>query len=202
MEINTLLKHFMEQYGLISIFVIVMLEYANFPLPSEVVLPLAGIMASNLNISFITVLGISVLGGIIGSITNYMIGLYFGNPFIKYILTKFPRVKKSVNSSVDYLEKYGKLSVMVARIIPIARTFISIPAGVTKMNITWFTFYSFIGIAIWNSVLIYLGYILGDNLNHIAVIMKNYSIVMISTIFVFVGIYYIKNKYTKFKKEK
>ncbi|MCR8743861.1 DedA family protein [Romboutsia lituseburensis] len=202
MDINTLLKHFMEQYGLISIFVIVMLEYANFPLPSEVVLPLAGIMASNLNISFITVLGISVLGGIIGSITNYLIGLYFGKPFIKYILTKFPRVKKSVHSSVNYLEKYGKISVMIARIVPIARTFISIPAGVTKMNITWFTFYSFIGIAIWNSILIYLGYILGDNLSHITLIMKNYSIAIVSIIFIFIGIYYIKKKYTKFKKEK
>ena len=83
MEFEILAKSLIEQYGLISIFLIVMLEYANFPLPSEVVLPFIGIMVSKGNIDFGLALTISIIGGIVGSTINYLLGLYFGKPILK-----------------------------------------------------------------------------------------------------------------------
>lgn len=194
MDINIIIQNFIEHYGLLSIFLVVMLEYANVPLPSEVVLPFVGIMVAKGNISFTSAITVSVLAGIIGSITNYLIGLYFGKPAIKYLLNKFPRTKRSVKSSMLYLNKYGKLSVMFARVIPLARTFISIPAGAIKMNIFIFILYSSIGIGVWNFVLINLGYILGDNLEKIAYIMKNYSIIVAILLVIICVIYYITKK--------
>lgn len=194
MDINIIIQNFIEHYGLLSIFLIIMLEYANIPLPSEVVLPFVGIMVAKGNISFISAITVSVLAGIIGSITNYLIGLYFGKPVIKYLLNKFPRTKRSVKSSTLYLNKYGKLSVMFARVIPLARTFISIPAGAIKMNIFIFILYSSIGIGVWNFILINLGYILGDNLEKITYIMKNYSIIVAILLVVMGVIYYIIKK--------
>lgn len=192
MDINNFIQNFIEQYGIISIFLIVMLEYANFPLPSEVVLPFVGIMVAKGNIDFTLSIIVSILAGVLGSITNYFIGFYFGKPIIKYLLDKYPRTKNSVKSSMWWLNKYGKLSVMFARIIPLARTFISIPAGITKMNMFIFILYSSIGIGIWNFVLIYLGYILGGNLQKISYIMKNYAIIIGLILLTICIIYYIK----------
>lgn len=197
MDINTLAISFMNQYGLISIFIIIMLEYANFPLPSEVVLPLVGIMISKGNFNFFWVLIISIIAGVTGSITNYLIGLKFGNPLIKYLLSKYPKMKKSIDVSVWLLNKYGRISVMASRIIPVARTFISIPAGINKMNMYSFIWYSSIGIGLWNSILIGLGYMLGDNLSKIGYIVKNYSMLIFILILIMIIICLRKNRYIK-----
>lgn len=194
MDINILVQNFIEEYGLISIFIIVMLEYANLPLPSEVVLPFVGIMVSKGNIGFEIAVIISIIGGLVGSITNYLLGLYFGKPVIKYLLENHPKTKNSIKSSTWWIKKYGKLSVMLARVVPLARTFISIPAGMTKMNIGSFLLYSSIGISIWNTVLIYLGYVLGGNLHQITYIMKNYSIIMLILVVIGIVAYYIVKK--------
>lgn len=195
MDFEILAKSLIEQYGLISIFLIVMLEYANFPLPSEVVLPFIGIMVSKGNIDFGLALTISIIGGIVGSTINYLLGLYFGKPILKYMMKKYPKTRYSIKSSMWWMNKYGKISVMLARVIPVARTIISIPAGINKMNINIFVLYSTIGISLWNTILIFLGYILGDNLSNIAYLIKNYSLIVgIVLVSVIVIIYSKKRK--------
>jgi membrane protein DedA with SNARE-associated domain len=196
MDINTI-QEIIQQYGLISIFILVMLEYANVPLPSEIVLSFVGIMVASGNIDLYSAVLVSILAGVIGSIINYYIGLYFGKPVIKYVLKKFPKTRRSVNSSMNLLKKHDKSAVLLARAIPLARTFISIPAGILKMNIFVFTIYSTIGISVWNFILIYLGYILGDNIHQIIYIMETYSIIVVATFIMCLGIYYIKNKKVK-----
>lgn len=197
MDINVI-QEFIYQYGLISVFIFVMLEYANIPLPSEIVLAFVGIMAASGNISLSSAIVVSILGGIVGSVINYYIGLYFGKPVVEYILKRFPKTKKSLSSSMGLLKKYDKFAVLLSRTIPLVRTFISIPAGILKMNIFVFTLYSAIGISIWNCILIYLGYILGDNMHKIIYIMETYYIIIVIIGVVGLGLYYIKNK--KFKK--
>ena len=141
MNFDILAKNLIEQYGLISIFLVVMLEYANFPLPSEVVLPFIGIMVAKGNVNFALALLVSIIGGVIGSITNYLLGLYFGKPIFKYMIRKFPNTRSSIKTSMWWMNKYGKLSVMLTRVVPVARTIISIPAGINKMNINIFVLY-------------------------------------------------------------
>ena len=111
------------------------------------------------------------------------------------MMKKYPKTRYSIKSSMWWMNKYGKISVMLARVIPVARTIISIPAGINKMNINIFVLYSTIGISLWNTILIFLGYILGDNLSNIAYLIKNYSLIVgIVLVSVIVIIYSKKRK--------
>ncbi|CEO06359.1 DedA family protein [Paraclostridium sordellii] len=194
MNLRIMIEYFIINYGLISIFIIVALEYSNIPLPSEVILPMVGILATKYNMNFVFVLIISILGGLVGCLLNYYIGIKFGKPLLDKIIKKFPTTKKSINESYRFITKYDKASVLIARIVPVARTIISIVAGVGKMNI-----FSSIGIGIWNLTLIYLGYIIGDNLNLIGILIKKYSVVILIVILIVLITYFIK-KFINFKK--
>lgn len=192
MNLRVMIEYFIINYGLISIFIIVALEYSNIPLPSEVILPMVGILATKYNMNFIFVLIISILGGLVGCLLNYYIGIKFGKPLLDKIIKKFPTTKKSINESYRFITKYDKASVLIARIVPVARTIISIVAGVGKMNIFSFIIFSSIGIGIWNLTLIYLGYIIGDNLNLIGILIKKYSVVNLIVILILLVAYFIK----------
>lgn len=202
MEISLLIEEFIKNYGIVSIFIIVALEYANAPLPSELVLPLVGILALKFDMSLSLVIIASILGGLFGSIINYYLGYKFGQPLLALIKNKYPKTKKSIKASYRWLAKYEKISVMLSRLVPLARTFISIVAGVTKMNVVEFAIYSGIGIAVWNTILIFIGYILGNNMSLISTILKNYSNVLIVILgVVFVGYIIIRHKNHKVKNQ-
>lgn len=197
MELSVFVENFIRDYGLISIFVIVALEYANAPLPSEIVLPFAGILSLKFGMNLASVIFISILGGILGSIINYYLGYKLGNPLIDFLKRKYPKTKKSIKASYKWITKYDKISVMISRLVPLARTFISIVAGVIKMNIVVFLLYSTIGIGIWNTILIGMGYILGNNMILIENILSKYSI-LIGVIVAIIFVYLIKkNKIIK-----
>ena len=175
MELGIIIEQFILNYGLISIFVIVALEYANLPLPSEIVLPLAGILASEYDMNIILIILVSIIGGIAGSLTNYYLGYFLGNPFIYKLKKKYPKTKRAIKESYRWMEKYEKISVMLSRLVPLARTFISIVAGVTRMRVWEFVLYSSIGISVWNTILILIGFIIGDNMEQISYILGTYS---------------------------
>ncbi|MEG1004264.1 DedA family protein [Clostridium sp.] len=194
MSLEESIRIFIMNYGVVSVFLLVLLEYANFPLPSEVVLPLMGVVGALNGINFFEILIVSVVAGIIGSILNYFIGLYFGERTILYIEGKFPKTKKSIRASYNWLEKYDNLAVLLSRLIPVARTFISIVAGVVKMKPAPFILYSSIGITIWNALLISLGYIFGDNTEMISALLQKYSIIIVLIIAIVVIIKVVINK--------
>ncbi|MGL5328273.1 MAG: DedA family protein [Peptostreptococcaceae bacterium] len=194
MELKLIIEEFILNYGLISIFLIVALEYANAPLPSEIVLPVVGFMALEFDMNLILVIITSILGGVFGSIINYYLGQKFGNPLISYVIKKYPKVKTSVKESYRWLNKYGKISVMLSRLVPLARTFISIIAGVTKVPLVEFVLYSTIGISVWNVFLILLGYIVGDNANLIAQTLSKYSVMIGLVLFVGIVLFIIKSR--------
>lgn len=199
MDLKVVMESFIVNYGLISIFIIVALEYANLPLPSELVLPVVGIFAFEYNMNFVQVLVVSILGGLTGSIVNYYLGSRLGKPLIDTLSNKFPSTKKSIRASYAWIRKYDKPSIMLSRLIPVARTFISIVAGVIKMNIIAFIIYSTIGIGIWNLILISAGYILGDKLHIITLMLKQYSLLVFILVIIILGIYILKQKINRKK---
>lgn len=198
MNIEILVENFMLNYGLISIFIVVALEYANAPLPSEIVLPFAGILAFEHNINVYLVILVSVLGGVFGSLTNYYLGYKFGNPLLYKLKEKYPKTKKAIKESNKCMEKYDKYAVMISRIIPLARTFISLVAGVTRMNLYSFILFSSVGITVWNIFLIMMGYLIGNNMDKITKILSNYtSFIAVILLILFVAgifIFYKKRK--------
>jgi len=183
-----------SEIGYIGVITIVGLEYACFPMPSEIVLPFVGFLAASGRMSYIGVLIASTIAGILGSLVCYYIGYFGGKPVLDKIGDKMPSSRKSIFAAKDTFDKYDKISVMIARVLPLARTYISIPAGIARMNVVKFIFFSSIGIIIWNTVLISLGYYLGSNWMMVEQLMEKYTIFIGILVLVLTAIYFIKKR--------
>lgn len=194
-EIIDWLITFTETMGYIGILIVVALEYACFPMSSEILLPLIGMLVYKGELNYLLVVITSILAGIIGSTICYFIGVIGGAPLLNYSKLKFPKTKRVINSLNRWFNRYGKIAVLIARVVPITRTYVSILAGAQKLNYLTFIAYSSIGIAFWNTVLILIGYFLGDNFELITILLKKYLNIIVLVIIIIIFIHHkIKNK--------
>lgn len=195
----TFLINMIGSFGYFGILLIVGLEYACFPLPSEVVLTFFGLSASQGEFSLIGVIIFSIIGGLLGSLICYAIGFYGGVPLQEWIGCKFPSSKKSMIALNKWFKKYGKPAVLLARIVPLTRTYVSLLAGAEKFSLKYFILYSSLGISIWNIFLVCLGYFIGDNLPLINSIMEKYTFITLAILAIgIIAVIYFKF----FKKKK
>jgi Uncharacterized membrane-associated protein len=157
----------LAKLGYAGIFLLMGLESACIPIPSEAILPFGGYLASSANandrLNLILVIIIGTLGGTFGSAMTYLIGAKGGRPLVEKYIEKLRLSKSHLELSDNYFNKYGEKIAFFSRLIPIIRTFISLPAGISKMNFKKFVFYTFIGSLIWSILLGYAGYIMGQN---------------------------------------
>lgn len=160
--------------GYPGIFLLMLLEGLLLPIPSEVVMAFGGYLAfksalpSEIGIpAFVLLLIAGSVGNMVGAYLAYLLGDYGGIPLIIRYGRYFMLDKKSIDKTQEWFEKYGNSSVFLTRLVPVFRTFISIPAGIAKMNRGHFLLLTLLGAAIWDSILIYLGYLLGPNWNNI-----------------------------------
>lgn len=195
--LNTIITT-IQGFGYPGVFLAVFLEYSCFPLPSEVLLPFIGLLASYGNFSFIGVILLSTGAGLIGSTLCYTIGYFGGSPIINWLCSKSSGAKKSFNKLDLFIDKYGKPAVFLSRLFPLTRTYISLAVGAVKMSYSQFILYSLGGITIWNIILISLGYFLGENTDLIQRILKDYSIVAIAILVICFG--FIAYKFMKKRK--
>ena len=157
------LTHYFIQYGAFFIYLIVLLEYLNLPgFPAGVIMPLAGIWASQGEISFPIVMALTVAAGLTGSWALYLLGRYGGNKVLGVYLKKFPKHRPVIEEKMNYLKEKGCLGVFVSKLFPMVRTLISIPAGMVKMDFVKYTVSSVCGIFLWNLTFVGAGYFFGD----------------------------------------
>ena len=142
-------------------------ESALIPIPSEVIMPFSGYLVSSGKLNVVYVIIAGSIGNLIGSLVAYYIGLRLGREFIlkygKYVLLR----KSHLETTESYFKKYGDRSTFISRMLPAVRTYISLPAGVAKMNLKKFIIYTLIGSIIWNSILTYIGIQLGQEWKNI-----------------------------------
>ena len=163
MGIQELTQYF-TQYGAIFVFVIVLLEYMNLPgFPAGIIMPMAGVWASRGQIGFLTVMALSVAAGLLGSWILYFLGRLGGDAFFRFYIKKFPKQKELLEKNMEVLRRKGSIGVFISKLLPLARTLISIPAGMISMNFTKYTIRSLMGVALWNLIFIGAGYFLGDS---------------------------------------
>lgn len=163
------------EYGLVAMFIIIMLEYACFPVSSEIVLPFSGAVASISHIPFLFILLVSVIAGLIGTSFCYWLGRYGGIPLIQGIIRRFPKAKNGIDNSYKNFEKYGTYAVCILRVIPICRTYIAFIAGALKQNYLIFITSSCVGITVWNTILIGIGYFLKENWRNVTLYYDRYK---------------------------
>ncbi len=170
---------FIYENGIPAMFIIILLEYACFPVSSEIVLPFAGAFAAAKNTPFLVILLLSSIAGILGTTICYLIGRIGGDRILHKITTKFPKTKKSIDASYERFQKYGSYIVCIGRVIPIIRTYIAFVAGSIKQPYPIFFTYSILGITIWNCLLIGIGYFLKENWTHAISYYSRYKNILI-----------------------
>lgn len=162
MTMDVIMQYF-ARYGGIAIFVIVLLEYLNLPgFPAGVIMPLAGVWAARGNICFIAALIITVAAGLTGSLILYYLGYKGGELFLQRYLNRFPKQRTAIEGKLNWIRKKGSVGIFFSKLIPMVRTLVSIPAGVSKMNLVQYTVSSTLGIFVWNLFFVGAGYFLGD----------------------------------------
>lgn len=157
-----LIVNFLSQYNYFAIFILMMLESTMLPIPSEVVIPFSGYLAYKGILNLYLVILFSSLGGLAGSLIAYFIGYFGGRAFIIKYGKYFFVSEKNLEMAEKWFRKYGKISVFTTRLVPVIRTFISLPAGIGEMPLREFMFYTFTGSLIWSAFLAVGGYMLKD----------------------------------------
>lgn len=152
-----------DRYGIFAMILIIFLEYACFPISSELVLPFSGAVARAEDISFFLLLPLSVLAGLFGTGICYLAGCIGGDAFLTKLTNRFPKTRNAIDASRTKFTKYGAGAVCIGRVIPICRTYIAFVAGAVGQSPSVYFPYSLLGITIWNSALLSLGYYLQEN---------------------------------------
>ena len=167
MDLFGLLEWCLEHLNYWVVFVLMILENSVVPLPSELIVTPAAYKAANGEMNIYLVIIFTTLGSTIGALINYYIASVVGRPVIyKFVNTRLGQVlfvdrKKIVYAETLFL-KHGKISTFFGRLLPAGRQFISIPAGLARMKLSSFMLYTFLGSAVWNSILVLLGYYLAQ----------------------------------------
>ena len=152
--VSTFTLNTINAWGSVGVFVLMALESANIPIPSEIIMPFSGFLASRGDFSFWGIILVGTLGQLAGSLVSYYVAAKLD--------TKI-RKNRDFKTAERWFEKYGVWSVFLGRLLPIVRTFISFPAGMFKVNIWKFSILTFVGAYIWTWLLTYIGFQLGEN---------------------------------------
>lgn len=164
-KIFTLLVSFIAATGYTGVLLLMALQSACIPLPSEIIMPVAGYALAHHQMQLILLATIGSIGGNLGSIPAYWVGAKGGRPLIerygRYLLLS----KRDLDLADRFFAHYGSITVLVGRLLPIVRTFIALPAGIAKMNQVRFHIYTFVGSWPWCYALAYIGMKLGDKFN-------------------------------------
>ncbi|UOD34611.1 DedA family protein [Deferribacteraceae bacterium V6Fe1] len=183
--------------GYIGIVLLMALESSFFPFPSEVVVPPAGYLASQGEMNIFLVILAGILGSILGAFVNYYIAYKYGRNLLitygKYFFINEEKFKKIESFFINH----GEISTFVGRLIPGVRQYISFPAGLAKMNLSKFIFYTALGAGIWVVILAYVGYFIGNNIELIREKLHTITIIIIPFIIIIIMLYIYINKKKK-----
>jgi membrane protein DedA with SNARE-associated domain len=154
----------METLGAPGAGLTVALENLFPPIPSEVILPLAGFTASQGEMSLVAAIVWTTLGSVAGAVVLYAVGALLGRERTRAIAARLPLVKLSdVDRTEAWFAKHGRKTVFFGRMVPLFRSFVSIPAGIERMPLATFLVLTTLGSLIWNAVFVMAGYLLGEN---------------------------------------
>jgi len=177
---TNLILDWISQYGYMGIILLMALESATLPVPSEIVMPFAGFLVWEQGVmSLPGVILAGTIGCTLGSIAAYAVGYYAGRPVIlrygKYVLLS----ERHLVQAERWFARYGGKATFIARLLPIIRTVISLPAGISKMKFKPFVLYSFVGSLPWTAWLAYVGFWLGPNWEEIGSVFRGMDILVL-----------------------
>ncbi|MDR7317602.1 DedA family protein [Brevibacillus nitrificans] len=183
---QTWITAFLEQFSYIGIFLLMALENVFPPIPSEVILTFSGFMTTYTTLSIPGVIISATMGSVIGAIVLYGIGYYFELEKIEVLVDRWGHIlrlkQEDIARANAWFDKYGYWTIFLCRMVPLVRSLISVPAGMTKMNVWLFMLFTTLGTLIWNIALVMLGAFLGQSWEEILTFMDMYSTVAYAVI--------------------
>ncbi len=199
--IQFLLERFSEM-GYTGVIVLMAVQASFIPFPSEIVIPPAAYLASQGQMNFFLIIFSGIIGSLIGSLTNYFLARSLGRTVVyRLVETRLLKLlmlnSEKIEKSEAYFNKYGSISIFICTLIPGIRQLISIPAGIAKMNLRNFIFYTGLGAGIWTTILALLGYYFGANQELIMSYSKEISLVIFLLVLIFGGLILLKHKKKK-----
>ena len=173
------ITQFMEQYGYLGVFLMIALENVFPPIPSEIILPFGGFMTTYTSMTVTGVVIASTAGSVVGAMILYGIGLLLDVERLEKIIDRFGNIlrvtKEDIHKADAWFDKYGIWTVLFCRMVPLIRSLISIPAGMSNMKFWLFIVFTTAGTLIWNIILVSVGAALGENWDRILEFMDIYS---------------------------
>ncbi len=186
-----------EKGGYAGVFGLMALESANLPIPSEVIMPFSGFLASSAGnevFNFWLVVFIGALGNLAGSLFSYWLGYLIRHNVLHW---NSHRVSAEVERAQKWLDKWGDWAIFISRLLPVVRTFISFPLGVLKTKSLWkFSLFTFGGSFIWSAFLTYLGLMLGKNWQVLHIYFQKFDYLIVIIIMI-IGIWFLWSHYIK-----
>lgn len=177
--------------GYPGIIMLMFIESTFIPLPSELVIPPAGYLISKQQMTWTGVILSGTVGSLLGALFNYYIAVYLGRPFILRYGKYFGITEKRFKKGELFFLRHGNISTFIGRLILGVRHYISFPAGLAKMNLKKFCFYTSLGAGIWVGILAYIGYFVGNNQERILQVSKQWSFYLIAGCAILLVIYVI-----------
>lgn len=193
-QINSWLIEIIVKLGYFGIFLGMFLESTLVPIPSEAVMIPAGMAVAKQQLNFILVVFFGVFGNVLGAVFSYYLALWLGKPILLKVGRFFWIKPQTITKIEIFFLKYGEISVFVGRLLPGFRHFISIPAGIAKMNIIKFLFYTTLGSTIWTTLLVIFGYYFSL---HQEYLLNNFKIIIVFLIIILLLWTFYKYKKSK-----
>jgi membrane protein DedA with SNARE-associated domain len=193
-EIANTIVSYIGDMGYLGIFLLMFLESTFFPFPSEIIMIPAGYLAYQGEMNIYIIILVGILGSVLGALLNYYLAMFFGRKFIlkygKYFFIK----EETLDKLESFFAKHGEISTFTGRLIPGIRQLISLPAGLARMNIVKFSFYTAIGAGIWVVVLVAVGYLVGSNEALISEYLKSATLIALVSVVLIIIFYIVRNK--------
>lgn len=189
-----LFTNIISSAGYIGLVFLMILESMVIPVPSEAVMPFAGVLWFSGKMSFWPIVIFSTMGSIIGSLISYYVGLYGGRPLIKKYGKYFLLNEHDLELTERFFARFGDKTIFISRFIPVVRHLISIPAGTGKMNLKKFLIYTIIGAGLWNAFLAYLGFYLGSKWTEIRKYSEVIDIILVILLFALIFYFFYKKR--------
>lgn len=189
MPIISWIQDVVTSMGAWGVALLMAIESCNIPLPSEAILPFAGYLVTKGVFSIHTAAFFGAIGCVIGSIPSYYLGYFGGRKFIEKYGKYFLISKHDLEIADKWVEKYGDWSFFICRMLPVVRTFISLPAGILRAKKRTFFIFTFIGSLVWSYLLVWVGIKLGQNTEALKHIWHKFDAVIILACLILGGIY-------------
>lgn len=180
-----------DRLGYPGVGALVALENVIPPIPSEVILPLAGFQADQGDFNLFLLIVVATIGSIVGAMILYTVGAVLGEDRIRRLVARFGKYILVTTGDIDkatgWFKRHGRSAVFFGRLVPVVRSLVSIPAGVDKMPLGSFLIFTAAGSAIWNTILIVAGYLLGTQYDRVEGFVKVLQYVVIAAVLVAVA---------------